>query len=138
MTFFIYIYFLFFRIGALPSSSVSYLGEFHNNKNRSIYVSFAVTGMSIAVIYQSIVGLTILPMEWKYHLFGPFYYTPWRLYLLLSSFIMAIAFSVVLCLPESPKFLLSQGKHSEAMKVLQRIYVTNTGKPKEVSLYIGI
>lgn len=40
--------------------------------------------------------------------------------------------------PESPKFLVAQGKHDEALRVLQNIYAGNKGKSPEdypVSLY---
>lgn len=34
-------------------------------------------------------------------------------------------------LPESPKFLLSSGREDEALEILKRIYVMNTGNDKE-------
>lgn len=33
--------------------------------------------------------------------------------------------------PESPKFLMSQDRMDDALKVFQRIYSINTGKPAE-------
>lgn len=91
--------------------------------------------MPFSVIYQSVVGFSILPMSWKYHLIGPFVYTPWRLHLLISSLVLAIAILIMMFLPESPKFLLSQGRQSEAIQILQNIYSTNTGKDKDVLNY---
>lgn len=35
-------------------------------------------------------------------------------------------------LPESPKFLLSLGRNDEALNIFRGIFVTNTGKPKEL------
>jgi VNT family MFS transporter (synaptic vesicle glycoprotein 2) len=47
----------------------------------------------------------------------------------VPSFIVGV---LLFYLPESPKFLLSQGKHDEAMCIFRGIFVTNTGKPKEL------
>lgn len=88
-------------------------------------------GMTVSVVYQSLVALVLLPMRWEYEFLG-ILYTPWRMYLLMSSVIMAIAFVVMMFLPESPKFLLAQGKDKEALEVLRTMYAINTGKPKEV------
>lgn len=46
----------------------------------------------------------------------------------LPSFIVA---ALLFLLPESPKFLISSGRHEEAIEVLRGIYLMNTGKPKE-------
>lgn len=108
------------------------MGEFHGKATRSKYLTLGAMGMSISVIYQSLVGLIFLPMDWKYEIFGLISYTPWRLFLLMSSVIMAVAFIAMMFMPESPKFLLSQGKPEEALEVLRTIYSINMGKPKDV------
>lgn len=46
----------------------------------------------------------------------------------LPSFIVA---GLLFFLPESPKFLLSNGRHDEAMHVFRHIYSSNTGKEKK-------
>lgn len=52
-------------------------------------------------------------------------YSIWRLFLLLCS-LLSGSVSILLCfLPESPKFLLAQEKHDEALKILQDIYRRN-------------
>lgn len=108
------------------------MGEFHSDKTREKFLTLGAMGMTVSVLYQSLVGLVLLPMEWEFELLG-IQYTPWRMYLLMSSVIMALAFTVMMYLPESPKFLLATGKNKEALDVLRTIYAINTGKPKEVS-----
>lgn len=44
----------------------------------------------------------------------------------LPSFLVGF---LLFYLPESPKFLLSRGKHEKAMAVFRGIYTANTGKP---------
>lgn len=45
----------------------------------------------------------------------------------IPSFIALVG---VFWLPESPKYLLSQGKQSESIEVLKRVYAMNSGNPK--------
>lgn len=47
----------------------------------------------------------------------------------LPSFLVA---ALLFLLPESPKFLISSGRHEEALEVFQGIYMMNTGKSKEL------
>lgn len=46
----------------------------------------------------------------------------------LPSFIVA---GLLFLLPESPKFLISSGRHDDALEVFKGIYLMNTGKSKE-------
>lgn len=57
-------------------------------------------------------------------------FSPWRLYLLLNILPSFIACIGLFLLPESPKYLLSQGKQDESLSVLKQIYHVNTGKSK--------
>lgn len=46
----------------------------------------------------------------------------------MPSFLVA---ALLFYLPESPKFLIMQGRHEKALNILQTIYATNTGRSKE-------
>lgn len=46
----------------------------------------------------------------------------------LPSFVVA---ALLFLLPESPKFLISTGRHEEALEVFRGIYLMNTGRSKE-------
>lgn len=60
-----------------------------------------------------------------------FVYNSWRIFLLVMSLPSFIVAALLFLLPESPKFLISSGRHEEAIEVLRGIYLMNTGKPKE-------
>lgn len=52
-------------------------------------------------------------------------YSIWRIFLLLCGTLSGAITILLFFLPESPKFLLAQGKHDEALKILQNIYRWN-------------
>lgn len=52
-------------------------------------------------------------------------YSIWRIFLLLCSSLSGIVTFLLFFLPESPKFLLAQEKHDEALKILSNIYRRN-------------
>lgn len=58
-------------------------------------------------------------------------YAIWRIFLLVCSCLSGLITILMLFLPESPKFLLAQGKHDEAIKILEEIY-EQTKKPGSV------
>lgn len=91
--------------------------------------------MPLSVLYQPLVGWGIMTMEFRYSLFG-FIYTPWRLYIFVSSLINVIAFLMLLYPPESPKFMLAMGKPYETIKILSRVYQANGYGKKEVAKYL--
>ncbi len=72
-------------------------------------------------------------MDFRYSLFG-FIYTPWRLYIFVTSLINVIAFIMLLYPPESPKFMLAMGKPNEALKILSKVYQANGYGKKEVCM----
>ena len=57
-----------------------------------------------------------------------FTYKSWQIFLALCSIPSFIVAVLLLYLPESPKFLITQNEHDEALKVFKKIYTTNTGK----------
>lgn len=64
-------------------------------------------------------------------------YSIWRIFLLLCSLLSGVT-AVLLCfLPESPKFLLAQEKHDEALKILKEINRRNR-KPDSIYPVIAI
>ena len=72
----------------------------------------------------------MLPLELNYNI-GNFKITPWRLYILSCSLPTIIALISLQFCPESPKYLLVQGRHDEALEILKLGYTINTKSPKE-------
>ena len=54
-------------------------------------------------------------------------YRPWRLLALVMSIPCAATAVLLRFFHESPKFLISQGQHEEALEVLKKIYACNSG-----------
>lgn len=76
-------------------------------------------------------GYFILNKEhWNFYIpILDIYYDAWRIFLIscsLPSVISAIAMTIFI--PESPKFKYAQGDEPGTLKILQRIFVCNTGK----------
>lgn len=67
-----------------------------------------------------------------YHLthtdFSSLFFGRWRLYVVVCALPGLLSFIVLCFLPESPKFVLSQGKQAEAYQILQKMNRINNGK----------
>lgn len=62
---------------------------------------------------------------------GAFIYNSWRIFLLVMSLPSFIVAALLFLLPESPKFLISTGRHEDALEVFRGIYMMNTGRNKD-------
>lgn len=51
--------------------------------------------------------------------------------MIISSLTSIVAITTLLLLPESPKFLFSQGKEAQALDVLRHVYAVNAGRGAE-------
>lgn len=56
--------------------------------------------------------------------------TSWRVLLVVFLFPSVLGFIGLMFLPESPKFLIAQGRHLESLEVLRKVYRINTGNPE--------
>lgn len=54
-------------------------------------------------------------------------FSSWRVFILLNTIPSLLAFTGLVFLPESPKFLLTLGKNKESLRILNEIYYWNTG-----------
>lgn len=113
----------------MQAASISYLSEFHGDRNRLRWVTLAVMFMPLSVVYQPAIGLFIMPQTWQFDIFGIVFKT-WRIFIMCNSSILAAAFVATMYMPESPKYLLAMGKQSEALDVLRMVFRVNSGNKK--------
>ncbi|XP_075156315.1 uncharacterized protein LOC142229627 [Haematobia irritans] len=109
---------------------MSYLSEFHGANHRSQIMMIVGIMFSISNIILPVLALSILPNDWSFQIFQ-MNYVPWKVFLAISAIPSLLAALLFSFFPESPKFLMSQGRNSEAMKTFKMMYALNSGKPKE-------
>jgi len=83
-------------------------------------LDFSSTGLAWLIIPRKM-GFTSLS----------FTYNSWRIFLLICAVPSFVVTGLLLLLPESPKYLLSSGRYEEALEIFRKIYVINTGKPRD-------
>ncbi|XP_037938045.1 synaptic vesicle glycoprotein 2A-like isoform X2 [Teleopsis dalmanni] len=120
-----------FCVSGGSATVYAYLSEFHTSKHRSRAIMGAAIVFGIGSMLMPAVAWLVINQDWSLPLpvFG-MVYKPWRLFMIVCGIPGFISGLALFKLPESPKFLLSQGKQAEALKVLRTIYHINSGNPK--------
>lgn len=122
-----------FSISGIAANTYAYLGEFHCDANRARQLSFAGVFMAFALTFCPGLGWLILKFE---HIASINFFIPiiqmnfsiWRIFLLICASVSGFVSILLFFLPESPKFLLAQGRHDEVLKILRKIYRWNNNK----------
>lgn len=71
----------------------------------------------------------IIPQKWDVtFLSDKIEINSWRIFLAICSLPEFFACAALFAFPESPRFLILNGQHDEALNVFKRIYSVNTGK----------
>ncbi|XP_076628278.1 synaptic vesicle glycoprotein 2C [Colletes latitarsis] len=119
-----------FFIGAPGSLIYTYLGEFHAEKQR--VKSICYVGFFWTLSWLILPGLAwiIIPLPISFQ-FNGILYNSWRLFLAMIGIPTLMVTLVATRYPESPKFLISQGKTEEALAILRKIYAINTGQHED-------
>lgn len=96
--------------------------------------SAVIFGLSCSLL--PLIAWMVINHDWQFAipLIG-IIYKPWRLFLIVCSLPGFIVFVILIFLPESPKFVLSQGKPMEAYKILQTVNRVNNGKNSQLELF---
>lgn len=83
----------------------------------------------ISCIVMPVMAWSVINQNWQFDipLIGVTY-KPWRLYMVVCSLPAILSFMILIFLPESPKFVLGQGRQAEAYQILQRMNRVNNGK----------
>jgi hypothetical protein len=97
-------------------------------------VSRAIMGASfvfgIVCICLPIIAMLIINQEWHFYI-NTFNveYKPWRLFVVSCGSLSLLSGLCFTFLPESPKFVFSQGKYEKSLNILRMVYKINTGNP---------
>ncbi|KAG8231558.1 hypothetical protein J437_LFUL011736 [Ladona fulva] len=108
-----------------------YIGEMHLSKYRSRAICWMEIYGALGIVLIPLVAWAIIPRPWMLgsHEIG-FRYNSWRIFIAVATIPSLLCSLAVFFFPESPAFLLSRGKHDQALDAFQRIYHINSGKPK--------
>ncbi|XP_043259297.1 synaptic vesicle glycoprotein 2A-like [Colletes gigas] len=108
---------------------MTYCPEFHEVKSRvKVALIVGFTGTFGNIMTAGMAWL-IIPQTWSIVLWdGAFVYNSWRIFLSLCGIPILIGVGCLSFFPESPKFLMSQGRNEDALKVFKLIYRLNTGR----------
>uniref|UniRef100_A0A182N5S6 Major facilitator superfamily (MFS) profile domain-containing protein n=1 Tax=Anopheles dirus TaxID=7168 RepID=A0A182N5S6_9DIPT len=110
-----------FCVAAQASTVYAYLGEFTTPSRRSQMLSFASVWGSVGIVYIPLVSWWILSYDWAFVITDSFEFKPWRLLFIINT-LPALLNGIAFCFcPESPKFLVSQGRNEEALEVLKMV-----------------
>ncbi|XP_063701896.1 synaptic vesicle glycoprotein 2B [Culicoides brevitarsis] len=109
---------------------MSYLSELHGKNVRGRIMMAVGICFSVGNVLLPFIAWMILPLKFEYVLIeNLFEIHTWQIFLAVCSIPPClIAGILVAFLPESPKFLMSQGRNDEAMRVFRQIFSINTGK----------
>ncbi|CAB0006999.1 unnamed protein product [Nesidiocoris tenuis] len=131
-----YLFFMLFRflngvaLGGSGPVIWSYFAEFQPKKKRGSMLSSMAAFWTLGNLFVASLAWLIIPSMHSFRLPG-FIFNSWRLFLMICSVPSFIVAVLLYFLPESPKFLLSQGRTEDAMAVFRHIYAKNTGNPPE-------
>ncbi|XP_060525996.1 synaptic vesicle glycoprotein 2C-like isoform X2 [Cylas formicarius] len=116
-------------IGGSSSIIYAFAGEFHNDRFRPMIISWISSFVALGQTYIPGLAWAILPATWSYELPAiGITFRPWRLLVIVYAVPSLIVAALLAALPESPKFLLTEGKHDETLRILTKMYRKNTGK----------
>uniref|UniRef100_A0A665WFV5 Synaptic vesicle glycoprotein 2B-like n=1 Tax=Echeneis naucrates TaxID=173247 RepID=A0A665WFV5_ECHNA len=137
-----YGFFLFFRllsgigIGGTVPIVYSYFSEFLQMDKRGEHLSWLCMFWMIGGIYASSTAWGIIPRYgWGFSMGTDIQFHSWRVFVLVASLPAITSLVGLTFMPESPRFLLENGKHDEAWMILKQVHDTNwraKGKPEKV------
>lgn len=129
---------IFFPISISGSSATiyAYLSEFHSGTHRARAIMGSAVIFGASCILLPVVAWSVINQDWQFDVpIIDITYKPWRLFLVVCSLPGLLVFVILVFLPESPKFILSQGKQQEAYSILQKMNRVNNGKSSQLELF---
>lgn len=108
---------------------MSYLAEIHDEVHRSRSYMWLGVFFSLGNISLPCIAWLIIPQKWDITFLSDIMeINSWRVFLAICSLPEFLACAALFAFPESPRFLILQGRHDEALHVFKKIYSINTGK----------
>lgn len=92
-----------------------------------------ITLYGLIDILMPVIAFGVINQEWQFHI--PLInvtYKPWRMFMVASALPELIAFVIMIFLPETPVFCLSQGKKEQTKQILQKMNRMNNGKDSKL------
>ena len=115
----------------------AYLGELHNEHRRSQVIMYASLVFGCSSVMLPGIAYLIINADWQFYIpIIDIVYKPYKLYLVVSGLPELLCSLGLLVLPESPKFVLAQGKQAETIDILQKINRWNNGGKQAKPLQI--
>ncbi|KAL4623534.1 synaptic vesicle glycoprotein 2B-like [Arapaima gigas] len=137
-----YGFFLFFRllsgfgIGGSVPVVYAYFAEFLSMDKRGEHLSWLCMFWMMGGIFASFTAWGIIPhYGWGFSMGTEFQFHSWRVFVLVCALPAIASLIGLMFTPESPRFLLENGKHDEAWMILKRVHDTNwraKGEPERV------
>lgn len=121
-------------VAASSSSAIIYLGEFCPANRRGQMIGYACAIGGLGLGYSAAFGWWILSYEWTIIITESFSIRPWRLLFLVNTLPGLIAGIAFCWYPETPKFLIGQGKPEEALDVLRWVHKQNKGPGEQFNV----
>lgn len=121
-----------FSISGSGGPIYAYLAEVHSIQYRSKSIMYASVVYGIISVFQPVLAWLVINQSWQISLpFIDVMFAPWRLYIIVCAIPSLICYICFFFLPESPKFILGQGKQQEAIHIVQQIHRWNCGEDAE-------
>ncbi|XP_031776975.1 synaptic vesicle glycoprotein 2B isoform X1 [Nasonia vitripennis] len=119
-----------FVVSGPYASVMTYCAEFHCTKDRPKITMLVGVLITAGSIIGASLALLIIPQDWSFSI-GNYIIRSWQIYLIFCGVPILFGTTCLSFFPESPKFLMSQGRNDEALEVFKTIYSVNSGKSKE-------
>ncbi|VEN33963.1 unnamed protein product [Callosobruchus maculatus] len=123
-----------FIISGPFSAAIAHTTEFHSKKYRSKVQLIRGMSISISNLVLPLLAWGILPNQWDFSIME-YNFHSWNVFLMVCATVPLIGGICYMFLPESPKYLMSQGKNNQALEVFRKVYAVNTGKEKSTFTY---
>lgn len=105
------------------------MSEFHNKEQRSRAIIGASVISSILCVLIPLTAWGVINQEWQFQIpLINITYKPWRMFLVVCGLPSLISYVILSFLPETPKFVLGQGKQIETYQILHKMNQLNNGK----------